>query len=111
VTRGSGCGVLERGDRKGFVVCPSWAILAVEKSGKLPIPFESLAWFLDASPESAFWLFVNVDRDHLVCIFQGTQCLQDICEVCGQPGKLPEDGWIKTLCDEHASVMGGEQHG
>ena len=23
------------------------------------------------------------------------------CEVCGKPGKLREDGWIKTLCDEH----------
>ena len=23
------------------------------------------------------------------------------CEVCGQPGKLREDRWIKTLCDEH----------
>jgi hypothetical protein len=25
------------------------------------------------------------------------------CEVCGQPGKLREDRWIKTLCDEHTS--------
>jgi len=24
------------------------------------------------------------------------------CEVCGQPGRLREDRWIKTLCDEHA---------
>jgi hypothetical protein len=23
------------------------------------------------------------------------------CEVCGQPGTLREDRWIKTLCDEH----------
>jgi hypothetical protein len=26
------------------------------------------------------------------------------CEVCGQPGKLREVGWIKTTCDEHASA-------
>jgi hypothetical protein len=25
------------------------------------------------------------------------------CEVCGQPGTLREGGWIKTLCDEHAT--------
>ena len=25
------------------------------------------------------------------------------CEVCGQPGTLREDRWIKTLCDEHTS--------
>jgi hypothetical protein len=24
------------------------------------------------------------------------------CEVCGQPGELRENGWIKTLCEEHA---------
>jgi hypothetical protein len=28
------------------------------------------------------------------------ECLH-ICETCGQPGELQEDGWIKTLCDEH----------
>jgi hypothetical protein len=26
------------------------------------------------------------------------------CEVCGQPGKLREGAWIKTLWDEHAGV-------
>jgi len=26
-----------------------------------------------------------------------------ICEVCGQPGELREDSWIKTVCDEHAA--------
>jgi hypothetical protein len=26
------------------------------------------------------------------------------CEVCGQPGRLREDDWIKTLCDEHAGT-------
>jgi hypothetical protein len=25
------------------------------------------------------------------------------CEVCGQPGRLREDGRIKTLCDQHAA--------
>jgi hypothetical protein len=26
------------------------------------------------------------------------------CELCGQPGKLREDGRIKTLCDLHAAT-------
>ena len=30
------------------------------------------------------------------------------CEVCGQPGTLREDSWIKTLCDEHAGKQGGK---
>jgi hypothetical protein len=25
-----------------------------------------------------------------------------ICEQCGAPGQLRSDGWIRTLCDEHA---------
>lgn len=25
------------------------------------------------------------------------------CEVCGQPGKLRQGSWLKTLCDEHAA--------
>ena len=24
------------------------------------------------------------------------------CETCGVPGKLRDDGWLRTLCDEHA---------
>jgi hypothetical protein len=26
------------------------------------------------------------------------------CEVCGKLGQLREGGWIKTLCDQHAST-------
>ena len=27
-----------------------------------------------------------------------------ICEGCGKPGKPRKGGWIKTLCDEHATA-------
>ena len=27
-----------------------------------------------------------------------------ICEICGDTGKPREGGWIKTLCDEHATA-------
>jgi hypothetical protein len=30
------------------------------------------------------------------------------CEVCGSPGKLRHDGWIRALCDEHAAEYGVE---
>jgi hypothetical protein len=29
------------------------------------------------------------------------------CEVCGQPGTLREERWIKTLCDEHDTLEYG----
>lgn len=28
-----------------------------------------------------------------------------ICEECGQPGELRSDGWLTTLCDEHAAQV------
>jgi hypothetical protein len=33
------------------------------------------------------------------------------CEVCGQPGTLHEDSWIKTLCDQHVGEYGARDHG
>jgi hypothetical protein len=34
----------------------------------------------------------------------------EICEACGAPGKTRKetDGWMKTLCDEHATT--GRSH-
>ena len=29
-----------------------------------------------------------------------------ICEMCGEPGKPREGGWIKTLCDRHHEELG-----
>lgn len=26
------------------------------------------------------------------------------CEQCGKPGKIRDDGWLKTLCDEHLKI-------
>jgi len=28
-----------------------------------------------------------------------------VCEMCGQPGKIRNGGWIKTLCDEHSEIF------
>lgn len=33
------------------------------------------------------------------------------CEICGQPGRLREDSWIKTVCHEHARGQEVEDHG
>ena len=35
------------------------------------------------------------------CILAAQEESFHTCEVCGQPGRLREDGRIKTLCDEH----------
>lgn len=58
--------------------------------------------------------YVNCRRDEAICkrILAAIRESFHTCEVCGQPGRLREDGRIKTSCDEHdASVIGGEQHG
>lgn len=28
---------------------------------------------------------------------------QETCEICGEKGKLRDTGWMRTLCDEHAT--------
>jgi len=33
------------------------------------------------------------------------------CEICGQPGKLWQEKWIRTLCDEHAAAQEQEDDG
>ena len=30
------------------------------------------------------------------------------CEICGQPGIRREGGWIKTLCDQHATAAAAQ---
>ncbi len=34
-------------------------------------------------------------------IYKAEDTSKTICEVCGVPGKLRTDGWMKVLCDEH----------
>ena len=29
------------------------------------------------------------------------------CEICGQPGRLRDDSWIKTVCDKHSGRANG----
>jgi hypothetical protein len=56
-----------------------------------------------------------IGKEHLCCNATGAEAaeLESIhtCEICGQPGELREDGWIKTLCDEHGSTRGETDHG
>jgi hypothetical protein len=67
----------------------------------------------DRLPEDAHVLQVKEKWGGLRFYVSGTTELLDfidemearslrICEVCGQPGKTREGGWVRTLCDEHA---------
>lgn len=41
-------------------------------------------------------------QEEYAIIDKAEELSYDICEVCGEAGKLREDlGWILTLCDEH----------
>lgn len=35
-------------------------------------------------------------------IMQAENASSQICEDCGEPGRLREGAWLKTLCDHHA---------
>ena len=67
----------------------------------------------DRLPEDAHVLQVKEKWGGLRFYVSGTTELLDFidemearslktCEVCGQPGKPREGGWIRTLCDEHS---------
>jgi hypothetical protein len=57
--------------------------------------------------------YVNCRKEEGICQRIGASAQESFhtCEVCGQPGKLREERCIKTLCEEHAGVMGAELHG
>jgi hypothetical protein len=49
--------------------------------------------------------YVNYKNDAIrQCIDIAIQESFHTCEVCGKLGQLREGGWIKTLCDQHAST-------
>lgn len=43
-------------------------------------------------------------------IWFGTSLSYKTCMVCGKPGKLRKDGWMRTLCDECFSAPSLEQN-
>jgi hypothetical protein len=54
-------------------------------------------------------IYVN-DADDNICLFIETAQLASsrTCEVCGQPGTMREGGWIRTLCDQHATAAAAQ---
>lgn len=42
--------------------------------------------------------------DFMVAIHEAEQKSGEICEVCGAPGSMRSDGWMKVRCDEHEHV-------
>jgi hypothetical protein len=52
--------------------------------------------------------YVNCRNDAAIRQRIGTAAQESFrtCEICGQPGELREDSWIKTLCGKHASEHG-----
>jgi hypothetical protein len=91
---------INREDAKSYVG-PGWAPL--------------IDAIYDRLPEDAHVLQVKEKWGGLRFYVDGTKELLDfidemearsleICEVCGQPGRPREGGWVRTLCDEHARV-------
>ena len=51
--------------------------------------------------------YVNCRRNEAICqrIDVAIQESFHTCEICGQPGRLREERWIKTLCDLHHAAQ------
>jgi len=52
--------------------------------------FGTLRFYIGKGSDEMFKLIDDAERDS-----------KTTCEVCGVPGKLRIDGWMKVLCDEH----------
>ena len=61
------------------------------KVGQVKEKFGGLRYYLDEGgcPE----IYKAIEKAEKLSLFT--------CEVCGQPGKMRNDGWIKTLCNIH----------
>lgn len=57
--------------------------------------------------EGFYNLAGNDARDTMYKLIGDAEARSDVtCEACGQRGRPREGGWIKTLCDEHATKEG-----
>lgn len=52
--------------------------------------FGGLRFYINSAPDEVHKLIREAENKSL-----------EICEVCGNPGKQRNGGWIKTLCEEH----------
>lgn len=83
-------------------VGPGWADLLK----RLVTDLESLGWngeVLQVKEKFGGLRFYiePTSEDIHNCISAARQESYTICEECGAPGSLREDGWFKTLCDVH----------
>ncbi len=54
-------------------------------------------------------IYVNDADDNIRLFIETAQLASSrTCEVCGQPGTMREGGWIKTLCDQHATAAAAQ---
>ena len=58
---------------------------------------------IDKAEPPAVW--EEMDR----IVMAGERRSAEVCEVCGAPGVQRDGGWIKTLCDVHASAREEER--
>jgi hypothetical protein len=51
--------------------------------------------------------FEQIERPSIALTYASRETQQkylSMCEVCGDFGSLRKDGWLKTLCGEHAKA-------
>jgi hypothetical protein len=81
-------------------VGPGWASLIDAIFDRLPED----AYILQVKEKwGGLRFYISGSRELLDFISEMENKSLEMCEICGQPGKPREGGWIRTLCDEHAS--------
>ena len=89
---------ISREDAKSYVG-PGWAALIDAIYDRLP---EDAHVLQVKEKWGGLRFYVDGTAEWLDFIDEMEARSLETCEVCGQPGKPREGGWIRTLCDEHA---------
>ena len=64
--------------------------------------FTLLVNFYDTKTVSALDLIWDIENDDLHNrVFKAEKDSYKICEVCGEPGRVRNNGWYMTLCYSH----------
>ena len=78
-------------------------IMAIAKEKEIPLnedfPF-AVAQIKEKFGGLRVYLTLTCDEIDEV-VDEAEELSYTICEVCGAPGKIYNDGWIETLCEEH----------
>lgn len=79
-----------------------WRDLLIEIIEDICLPYGTKIWYWKEKFGGLRVGVNNLPAEARDAFYAKLEKSREICEICGKPGKLREDTWIKTLCEDHA---------